>query len=96
MLEKDIENYLRKEVIKAGGISYKFVSPGVVGVPDRIVLFPGGVLIFVEVKAPGKVLRASQLVQKKVINGMGRAVHIIDSFDQVDSLVSPFRGRNAV
>ena len=41
MLEKDIENYLRKEVIKAGGTSYKFVSPGVVGVPDRIVLFPG-------------------------------------------------------
>lgn len=96
MLEKEIEKYLRKEVIRAGGISYKFVSPGVVGVPDRIILFPGGVLIFVEVKAPDKELRPSQLAQRRTINSMGRAVHVIDSFEQVDLLVLQFKARNAV
>ena len=96
MLEKEIEKYLRKEVIKAGGVSYKFVSPGVVGVPDRIVLFPGGTLIFIEVKSPGKSLKPTQLVQKEILNSMGRAVHIIDSFEQVDDLIAPFRGRNAI
>lgn len=96
MLEKDIEKYLRKEVIKAGGISYKFVSPGAVGVPDRIVLFPGGVLIFVEVKAPGKELRPAQIVQKKRIEAMGRAVIKVDSFEVVDSLLAPFRRRHGV
>lgn len=38
MLEKEIEKYLREEIKKLGGIAYKFVSPGQVGVPDRICL----------------------------------------------------------
>ena len=42
---------------EAGGIASKFISPGFDGMPDRIVLLPGGVMGFVEVKAPGKVPR---------------------------------------
>ncbi|ECS0227396.1 VRR-NUC domain-containing protein, partial [Salmonella enterica] len=50
--ENLIEKHLVTEVKKAGGIAYKFVSPGRRSVPDRIVLLPGGRLVFVECKAP--------------------------------------------
>lgn len=56
-LEKDIERKLKNLVEKYGGRCLKFTCPGWKGLPDRIVLFPGGRIIFVELKRPkgGKV-----------------------------------------
>ena len=54
MLESVIESRLRQEAKKRGGMALKFVSPGMNGVPDRIVLMPGGKMAFVELKAPGE------------------------------------------
>lgn len=56
-LEKDIEQKLRRAVEKHGGLCLKWVCPGWSGVPDRIVLLPGGRLMFAELKRPkgGKV-----------------------------------------
>lgn len=51
-LEKEIEAKLRKLVESRGGMCLKWVCPGWVGVPDRIVLLPGGRVIFVETKRP--------------------------------------------
>lgn len=51
-LERDIEGKLRKRVKAYGGRCLKWVSPGESGVPDRIVLLPGGRIIFVETKRP--------------------------------------------
>ena len=42
MLEKQVEQALTSAVKARGGLALKFVSPGVSGVPDRIVLMPGG------------------------------------------------------
>lgn len=53
MREKEIEQKLVAEAKAAGGIAAKFVSPGLDGMPDRLVLLPGGKIGFVEVKAPG-------------------------------------------
>ena len=50
MLESSIERYLRQEVKKRGGLCYKFVSPGNPGVPDRLIITPGGRIVFVELK----------------------------------------------
>ena len=50
MLERDIEKYLLRRTAERGGVAYKWVSPGRVGVADRIVVLPGGVVWFVEVK----------------------------------------------
>ena len=58
-LEKDIEKKLRLMVEHHGGLCLKWVCPGWSGVPDRIILLPGGHVIFAETKRPkgGKVDR---------------------------------------
>ena len=55
MLEKEVERYLCKQVKnRLGGMALKFVSPGMSGVPDRIILLPGARVCFVETTAPGE------------------------------------------
>ncbi|MBR2182930.1 MAG: VRR-NUC domain-containing protein [Acidaminococcaceae bacterium] len=49
-LEKHVEALLVSGVKRMGGLAYKFVSPGNSGVPDRIILMPGGKIYFVELK----------------------------------------------
>jgi hypothetical protein len=51
--EAKLELALRVWAIKQGGLCLKFVSPGHNGVPDRIIIMPGGKVSFVELKAPG-------------------------------------------
>ena len=51
-LEREIETKLRQLVTKHGGLCLKWVCPGWSGVPDRIVLLPGGRIVFVELKRP--------------------------------------------
>lgn len=51
-LEKDIEAVLVRKVKQRGGQCLKWVCPGQAGVPDRIVLLPGGRIIFIETKRP--------------------------------------------
>ena len=52
MLEKFLEQKLVRRVKVAGGMCLKWSSPGAAGVPDRIVLLPGGRVVFVEMKRP--------------------------------------------
>lgn len=88
MREKVVEEYLRDKVREAGGRAYKFVSPGNAGVPDRIVMLPGGVLAFVELKAPGGKPTKIQLAQHKKIEALGFKVFVIDSKEKVEELIS--------
>lgn len=50
--EIDIERKLIKLVEKHGGRCLKWTCPGWRGVPDRLILFPGGRVLFVELKRP--------------------------------------------
>lgn len=71
-LEKDLEAKLRKEIQKRGGLCLKWVCPGWSGVPDRIVLLPGGHVYFVEMKRPkGGRLSAMQLWWNKTLERLG-------------------------
>lgn len=54
MTEKALELKLKKEVEKLGGLCLKLKTPGFTGIPDRLVLLPGGKVWFVEVKKPGE------------------------------------------
>ncbi|ASJ54877.1 nuclease [Brevibacillus formosus] len=92
MRERDIEKYLREQVKATGGQAYKFTSPGNAGVPDRLVLFPGGKIAFAELKAPGKKPTALQLVQCKKIRDLGFPVEIIDSKAEVDGFIRQYAG----
>ncbi|MDQ0254914.1 hypothetical protein J2S74_002296 [Evansella vedderi] len=88
--ERDIENYFREEVRKAGGRAYKFESPGNIGVPDRLVLFPGKRVYFVEMKAPGKKPTKNQIGQHRKINSFGHTVLVIDSKEGIDEFIQEY------
>ncbi|EKN6174714.1 VRR-NUC domain-containing protein [Yersinia enterocolitica] len=77
--EDSIEDNLVKEVKKAGGIAYKFISPGRRSVPDRLVLLPDGKVIFVECKAPGEKPTAAQLREHDKLRALGFTVRVLDS-----------------
>ena len=61
-LERDIEKALVAMIKSRGGLCLKWVCPGWAGVPDRIILLPGGHIIFAELKRPkgGKVAPMQQ------------------------------------
>ncbi len=90
MLEKNIEKYLVKKVRSIGGIAFKFISPSLVGVPDRLVLLPNGRVFFVELKSKGKKLRAIQEVRKRQIEKLGFLVYVIDEKKKVDEFINTF------
>lgn len=54
MLEKDLERKIVNRIKSEGGLCLKWVSPGFTGVPDRIAVLPGGRILFIEVKRPGR------------------------------------------
>lgn len=87
MREKTIEAKLGTEVRKRGSIAPKFVSPGLDGVPDRLILLPGGKVAFAETKAPGKQLRPVQAVRKRQLEALGFRVFVIDSTEQIGGVL---------
>jgi len=91
MNEKQIEQALVRKVKAMGGIAPKFVSPGFDGMPDRLVLFPGGHIAFVEVKAPGKKPRAIQIARHEMLRRMGFLVYVLDDPDQIGGMLDEIR-----
>ena len=87
MKERTIEKRLVTEVKKHGGLAMKFVSPGFDGVPDRIVLLPGGKMGFVELKAPGQIMRPLQVQRKRQLEGLGFLVYCVDGIEQIGGVL---------
>jgi len=92
MNEKAIEQKLVLAVKNMGGIAPKFVSPGFDGMPDRLILLPGGRIAFVEVKAPGKKPRPLQLARHKLLQGLGFKVYVLDSLAGIKTILSDMGG----
>ena len=84
LLERDIERYLVRRTIEHGGKAYKWVSPGHVGVADRIVLLPGGVVWFVELKTAKGRLSPWQKLFAVDLRRMGMQYIVIRSKEEVD------------
>lgn len=88
MQEKYIEQKLVTTVKSMGGIAPKFVSPGIDGMPDRIVLLPMGRIAFVECKATGKKMRPLQNKRKKQLEALGFLVYCLDDIEQIGGILS--------
>lgn len=87
MREKNIETRLVTEVRRRGGLAPKFVSPGLDGVPDRLILLPDGNFAFAELKAPGKTLRPLQALRKRQLEKLGFRVFVIDDTEKIGSVL---------
>ena len=88
MQEKYIEKKLVAAVKSMGGIAPKFVSPGIDGMPDRIVLLPMGKIAFVECKATGKKMRPLQLKRKQQLEALGFLVYCLDDVERIGGILS--------
>ncbi|NCC80447.1 MAG: VRR-NUC domain-containing protein, partial [Clostridia bacterium] len=62
------------------------------GVPDRLVLLPGGRAGFVEVKAPGKKMRPNQIKRKGELEGLGFLVYCLDDPKRIGGVVDAIAG----
>lgn len=86
MRESKIETYLKDSVHKRGGLCLKFSSPGVTGIPDRVVL-SNGQTYFIELKATNGTVRPRQKYVHKEFNKRGVDVYIINSKNEVDNFI---------
>ena len=91
MREKQTEQKLVSAVKKLGGIAPKFMSPGLDGMPDRIVLLPGGHMAFVEVKAMGCKPRPLQLARHGMLRRLGFRVYVVDCLEQIGGILDEIR-----
>lgn len=87
MRESVVEKKLRDTVRQRGGLCWKFTSPGVAGVPDRLVILPGGHIAFVEVKAPGQRPRPSQVRRINQLRDLEVPVLVIDQPNQIGEVL---------
>ncbi len=87
--ESEIEAYLVKSVKNKKGLCMKWTSPGNAGVPDRIVIIPGGDIYFVELKAEGKRDNLSPLQKNFIqkLENLNCEVRVIASFQEVDEFI---------
>ena len=92
MYERTIEKELVARVKAKGGIAPKFTSPGFDGMPDRLVLLPGGRMGFVELKAPDRKPRALQMVRHRLLRRLGFKVYVIDGIEQIAVVLKEIGG----
>lgn len=89
MYESGFEDYVVKKIRSIGGRAFKWVCPGMTGAPDRICVFPGGRIIFIELKRPG--LKDGKSVRQKKVGRLLRAlgcdVRRISEKDELDKIL---------
>ena len=85
MREREIEEKLRVESQKRGGLAMKFVSPGLIGVPQ-------GRLGFVELKAPGEKPRKIQVRRMEQLRKLGFLVYVLDDKGKIGEILDDIQG----
>lgn len=84
--EKRIESYLVSQCKRIGALCWKWVSPSMTGVPDRIVIFHGHVY-FVELKTEKGYLSKRQMLIHEKLRQHGAIVATLYSLEQVNEFV---------
>lgn len=89
MLEADVERYLVAEVAKRGGIAEKMKALGSRGFFDRLLVMPGGRIIFIELKRPARGrLSMHQKMRHNAYGRLGAEVYVVASIEAVDRLMA--------
>ena len=91
-LEKDVERKLTEGIKALGGLSYKFISPGNAGVPDRIVILPGGDVVFVELKTWRGQLTVLQMRQIERLRAHDCTVRVLHGELEVERYLAELKG----
>ena len=85
--EKTTEKYLKDQVLRLGGLSYKWVSPNNSGVPDRICFFNASLIVLVEIKSEGLKPSPLQAHVFSRLSELGHPVFVVDTKTAVDQLM---------
>lgn len=86
--EKKIERLLVDESKRIGGWALKLVPDFFSGLPDRLCLFPGGRLFFIETKSTKDKPRKLQKIIHKRLTDMGFKVLVIDTMNEVKKFIT--------
>ena len=84
MRESVLEKKLVAEVKRRGGKCIKLV--GYVGIPDRLILLPEAIAIFVELKTKQGKLSALQVHWGKLLTGLGFNYKVFNDIEKIDEL----------
>lgn len=90
MRESSIEKRLVTEVERVGGWCLKLPAIHNAGLPDRLCLFPGGEVVFVELKAFGKKPRKIQILMHQKLKALGFRVEVVDTPEQIKKIINEY------
>ena len=89
--EKKLEHSLKNSVeVKLKGLCLKLLSAHITGLPDRLCLFPGGRILFVELKTTDKKPRKIQTFVHNKLRGLGFRVEVVDTSEQIESIIREY------
>lgn len=88
MKEKDLEKYLVKRVRALGGECRKVVFPGHRGAPDRLILFPNGRALWVELKTISGIVSAVQMREHNLLSQLRQSVRVLRTVESIDDVIS--------
>lgn len=80
-MERDIERRFRLKVKLKGGLCLKLVTPGFVGITDRLCLLPGARLIFIEFKFGKGKCSVRQESVHRILRGLGFEVWVVNEIN---------------
>ena len=85
--EKPLERKIKILVERKGGQCIKLVSMFFTGLPDRMVLMPGGRVYFAEMKTTGEDLSPRQKLVRALLQKLGFSVYKIDSEETLKNFI---------
>lgn len=94
MLEKELERKMKEMVESIDGKFLKMFVSGETGIPDRLMLLPGGKACFVELKQKGKKPTKKQLYYHQKLIRQGHAVYVIDNVQDAADLIADLAGEH--
>lgn len=85
--EKVVERKLVELVKINGGMCIKLLCDQLIGLPDRMCLFPGHKIVFVELKTTGRKPKRIQVYMHNKLRALGFRVEVIDTVESVINFV---------